>query len=64
MNKNKNIYLVWQDGEDEQYWNQYESLIDAVTGEPDGAEIFEALPKSIGRYELQTKLKKSKKAKV
>lgn len=63
-NKPKELYLVWMDGDDEQYYSQYSSLKDAVI-ENEGAEIFKASTKSLGRFQavVQTKLKKAKKQK-
>ena len=57
-------YLVWMDGDDEQYYNLYTSLKDAVI-ENEGIEIFKADLKSLGKFEavVQTKLKKIKKQK-
>lgn len=57
------LYLVWQDGEDEQFYNQYFSLRDAVASEED-AEIFKANLEPMGQYRLVTKLiRKPKKEK-
>lgn len=60
----KTMYVVWMDGEDEQYFNQYNSLEDAVSENPN-EEVFEAKLKSLGRFELFVKkvIKKSKKTK-
>ncbi len=59
----KILYLVWQDGEDEQYYNQYTDLVDAVSSEGTDVEIFKADIKSVGTYELITKLVKKTKTK-
>ena len=65
MPQPKELYLVWQDGEDEQYYNQYFSLKDAVSGEVEGAEIFKANVKLLGAFEIVTKLvKKSAKKSI
>lgn len=52
MNKQNKVYLVWADGEDEQYWNQFDSLEEAVTYEGGSApvEVYVATPKRIGRF--------------
>lgn len=58
------LYLVWQDEGDVQFYNQYFSLEDAVAGEGESAEIFRANIEYMGQYKLVTKLvKKSKKGK-
>ena len=54
--------LFWQGGADEQFYNQYESLVDAVSSE-EGNEIFEAKLTSLGSYRLVTKMVKEKKSK-
>lgn len=60
------IYLVWDDTDadkdTEGYWAQYLCLEDAVN-EHEGEEIFEAIPKSIGYFEIKTSVVKSKKKK-
>ena len=38
-NLQEELYLVWQE---DGFYNQYSSLLDAVRSEPDGAEIFKA----------------------
>lgn len=58
MENNKDLYLVWQGAEDEQYYNQYFSLKDAVTSEPEGSRIMKASLTYIGQYEIVTKLVK------
>lgn len=63
MNKNGKLFLVWQSGENEQFWNQYDSLENAVLSEGDGTEVFEATVKSLGVYERSVKFVKSKKEK-
>lgn len=57
------LFLVWMDGEDEQYYNQYSSLEDAVSSEGDGVEVFTATPVSLGKFERSVKIVKSKKQK-
>ena len=59
----KDLYLVWQGAEDEQFYNQYTSLVDAVSSEEKGALIFKANLESLGSFELITKLVKNKKRK-
>jgi hypothetical protein len=63
MRRPKELFLVWQDGEDEQLYNQYWSLAEAVSGEGESAEIFEAKLTSLGYYKLVTKTVKTKKPK-
>lgn len=64
MEKSKDLYLVWQDGEDEQFYSQYDSLEDAVMSEPEGNRIMKASLTYVGQYEVVTKLirKPAKKA--
>ena len=54
MSRPKTMYMVWMDGVDEQYFNQYSSLEDAISENPHD-EIFEANFKSLGRFELFVK---------
>jgi len=63
MERQKELFLVWQGGADEQFYNQYESLVDAVSSEEEGTEIFEAKLTSLGSYRLVTKMIKEKKSK-
>jgi hypothetical protein len=62
MGRPKTMYMVWMDGDDEQYFNQYWTLEDAVSENPN-EEILEASFKSLGQFKLQVKkvLKKIKK---
>lgn len=63
MNKNKEFFVVWQGGADEQFWNQYDSLEDAVSNEGGKCvEVFSCTPKALGLYDSDVKivLKKSK----
>ena len=56
MNKTGKIYLVWNDEDEEaenHYWEQYYSLEDAV-GEHPNKDIFEATPKNLGKFKIQT----------
>lgn len=63
MSRPKELYLVWVDGEDEQYYNQYFSLTDAVKSEDEGTEIFKASLTPLGTFRLVTKLVKGSKKK-
>ena len=63
MARAKELFLVWMNGDDEQYYNQYFSLTDAVASEGSNAEIFKADLTSLGSFELVTKLKKTKQKK-
>lgn len=63
MERQKELYLVWQDGVDEQFYNQYFTLTDAVSDSESGTEIFKADLKSLGSFELVTKVVKTKKGK-
>lgn len=56
----KELYLVWQGGEDEQFYSQYTSLTDAVSNEDKDAEILKADLTSLGTFELVTKVVKKK----
>jgi hypothetical protein len=55
------VYLVWMGGEDEQYYNQYFSLSDAVTSNEEDTEILVADVRSLGRFKVVVKLVKNKK---
>lgn len=63
MARPKETFLVWQDSEDEQFYNQYSSLTDAVSEEGSDAEIFEATLKSLGKFKLVTKVIRAGKTK-
>lgn len=63
MEQEKEVYLVWQDGVDEQFYNQYFSLEDAVSSESKDAEIFRADLVSLGSFELKVTKKLVKKTK-
>lgn len=54
MERPKRVYLVWQSGEDQNYYDQYGSLAEAVE-QNNKAEIFIARPRCIGRYKTVTK---------
>lgn len=60
MENPKKMYLVWMDGVDEQYYNQYFTLEDAVSGHSDGVEVFIADIKFLGNFERSFKIVKSK----
>jgi len=62
MARPKELFVVWQDGEDEQFYNQYLSLLEAAKEEGPEAEIFKASLESVGSYDLVTKLVRPKKA--
>jgi predicted DNA-binding protein YlxM (UPF0122 family) len=56
-------YFVWDDGSDdveEQNWNVYDSIEDAVDGNREGVEVFEAKLKSIGKWKKKTTVVKTK----
>ena len=67
----KELYLTWvkneEDGSGGGYYNQYFSLIDAVSSEDENTEIFKANLKSLGQFKLVVTKKatpvKSKKGK-
>lgn len=71
MKRTDKVYLVWVEENDVGYWNQYESLEDAVGSHQadaenegyDGVEIYEATPKLLGIYSTKVSVvkKKSKK---
>lgn len=63
MDQPKKLYLVWKDGEDEQYYNQYFSLEDAVSEEGDGVEVLQAKLTPIGAYKRSVRIVKTKKSK-
>jgi len=56
MKKQKPVYLVWQDGEDLEFWNQYESLNDAVSSEEEPVEVYRAQPRLVGKFKKAAKL--------
>ncbi len=56
------VFLVWQDGVDQQFWNQYESLEDAVSDNQE-VEIYEAIPKLLGKFKVVAQKLKVKKVK-
>lgn len=59
----KEVYLVWQNAEDEQFFNQYDSLEDAVASEENPVEVYLAKPKMLGTFKVATKVVKSRKGK-
>ena len=62
----KKIYMVWDTREDDEgcrCYLQFDSIEEAVHEFGDGVEVFEATPKSIGHYALNTKVTKVKKPK-
>ncbi len=61
--KKPTIYLVWMDGEDEQYYNQYFTMADAVSDNGDGVEIYSATPKYRGKFKSKTAIVKIKQRK-
>lgn len=69
MDKKAKVYLVFVEEEDDcQYWNQYESLEDAVSAteykDEDGAvEVYEATPKLLGRFKAVPQKMKVKRVK-
>lgn len=68
MNKNvKKIYLTFnsenQDEETEGYWDQYESIEDAVATHGDGVEVYEANIQFLGEFKRKVELVKVKSRK-
>ena len=63
MERPKELFLVWQDDESEQFYNQYETLREAVAAEVKGAEVFKAQLSSLGSFEVKTKVIKRKNKK-
>lgn len=59
----KELYFVWRGEEDGQYFEQYDSLEDAVTSNSSGVEVFKAELKSLGLFKVVTKVVKAKKGK-
>lgn len=54
--KNK-VYLVWQEPDIEGengYWNQYDSISDAVRENGDGSEVYVSTPKRLGKYRMRS----------
>jgi hypothetical protein len=61
MERETQLFLVWQGAENDGFYNQYFTLEEAVKNEDSGAEIFKADMVSLGQFELVTKcVKKSK----
>lgn len=54
----KIFYGVWIEGES--YWNQYESIADAVSDIGDGAFVYEMTPRPLGKYKREVSLVKLK----
>lgn len=47
----KKVFMVWEgDDSQEKYWNQYETLEDAVSDKGDGVDVYVAEPRFLGRY--------------
>lgn len=64
MNKEKKIYLVFnEDDNDSQFWEQYESLVDAVSSHGDGVEVYTAQPKRLGCFKRKASLVRIKQKK-
>lgn len=59
----KKIYMVWQGGENEQFFNQFETIEDAVYSEGDVAEVYVAEPKYLGKFKRKVEMVKIKKRK-
>lgn len=55
------LYLVWMDGEDEQYYNQYQTIGEAISDNGDGVEIYSARPVYRGRFKSKVAIVKIKK---
>lgn len=61
----KELFLVWKDDPNEQFYNQYDSLEDAVCDEGengDAVEVFHVVPKSLGIFRKSYKIVKAKKS--
>lgn len=52
------IYLVWD--KDINYWEQFDSL-EAAVCEKGAVDIYEAIPKLLGKFEIKTSIIKAKK---
>lgn len=61
MKKGAIIYLVWVQEADGGFWNQYESVEDAVSDQGEGTEVYSCVPQFLGCYERKVLLIKSKK---
>lgn len=69
--KNDKIFLVWAEPErdtlDDAYWEQYETLEDAVSANGDDTEVWAAYPTRLGKFKRKTEIvkevKKRKKSK-
>ena len=59
--KPKVLYFVYQDGEDEQYYNQYESMEDAVSDSSNPVEVFEAKLNLLGTFQKSYRIAKVSK---
>lgn len=67
MEKPKELFLVWQDSEDELFFNQYETLQDAVACEEkdddESVEVYKASLQRLGEYKITTNVVKQKQPK-
>ncbi len=63
MKKGEKFFVVFMDGQDEQFYNQYDTLVDAVTDNEDPVEVFEVTPKSLGKFEAVAQPVKLKRVK-
>lgn len=62
----KKLYLVWvldEPTHECEYYNQYETLEDAVSAEGDNCKVYVANIKYLGTYKKSVKIIKSKKEK-
>lgn len=64
MAKIKAVYLVLQTNEEGyEYYNQYDSLNDAVSSEKEPVEVYRAIPRLVGKFKKAAKIIRVKKRK-
>lgn len=68
--KGNKIYLVWneddvnEDNSDGAYWEQFNTIEDAVSTRGDGCEVWVAEPRLLGVYKRKVEMVKVKKRKA
>lgn len=57
MKKPKVLYLVWESDGDIGYFNQFETLVDAVSDGGEGCEVYRAPVKYLGQFKKSVRVK-------
>lgn len=55
------LFMVWQEADASQYFNQYTTIEDAVSSEGDNCEVWVAEPKYLGTFCRDVRVVKSKR---